>query len=371
MLNRLLRKSPPVPRLHIAQRVIDKMQIAANTFVEDETGEAMVGLMIGGREQAALCVLDTISPDASAVRQLHTFQQGDELQDEIMWWWRENWEMERRKSGRGWFGKRREWDVPLRYLGDWHKQPGHMIAPSGGDLQTALEWLDEAPDDAPFLLVPIVTLEHPATIDPAPADVNYVLVDQGDGSALRVDWWYVHRDWGVFQPITPIVVENADLPELAPVAWHLNDQDRSADEWEALEAGDFAITVLLADIDAEPPLEVCVSAARLNGAEQIYLVATPYNYPHAPPQMRLAPFVNLGAGQAIADVFPAWWQTATPAAPAPDFVWTTDKKLVDYIQAVEIHHGIRPAPQAGESTNDTESTAETGQQSIPTEDESS
>lgn len=361
-----------MPELYIAQRVIDKMQIAANAFVEDETGEAMVGLLIAGRERDRLCVLDTISPDASAVRQLHTFQQGDELQDEIMWWWRENWDMEFRPSrGRGWFNKRREWDTPLRYLGDWHKQPGHMIAPSGGDLQTALGWLDEAPDDVPFLLVPIVTLDHPATIDPAPADVNYVLVDQGDGSALRVDWWYVHRDWGMFQPITPKVIENADLPELAPVAWHLKDQDRAADEWEALEDGDFAITVLLADIDNAPPLEVCISAARLNGAEQIYLVATPYNYPHAPPQMRLAPFVNLAAGQAIADVFPTWWQSATPAAPAPDFAWTADKKLVDYIEAVEIHHGIRTAPPAEAGDGEAEKTEDSGSDTSATEGEKS
>ena len=34
-------------------------------------------------------------------------------------------------------------DVPLRYLGDWHKQPGSMIQPSHGDHMTALTWLDD------------------------------------------------------------------------------------------------------------------------------------------------------------------------------------------------------------------------------------
>ncbi len=346
MLKRLFRKSPPVPKLIIAQRVIDKMQIAANTFVEDETGEAMIGLITQSGEARTLIILDTISPDDSAVRQLHTFQQGDDLQDEILWWWQENWGKNRRGRGRNIFQKRADWDVPLSYLGDWHKQPGNMIVPSGGDLQTALDWLDDPENHTDFLLVPIVTLDHPATVDPDADNVNYVVVPQGDGSALRVDWWYVHRDWGMFQPITPSINTDDTLPKLSPIPWHLRDQDYAQTEWNMLEDGGFAITVLLADIDDNPPLEVCISAARLKGAEKIYLLTTAHDYPHTPPQMRLAPFVSLRAGQTIADVFSEWWRGATPAQTAPDFIWSTEMHLLDYIQAVEAHMGINiPAPE--------------------------
>ena len=58
----------------VAQRVIDKMAAAANTHMEDETGEAMVGFFVPGLHTngvPTLYVLDTISPDDSAMRQFH------------------------------------------------------------------------------------------------------------------------------------------------------------------------------------------------------------------------------------------------------------------------------------------------------------
>ena len=156
-----------VPNLVIARRVLHKMTRAAQAFIEDETGEAMVGLVVPGERTKGietLYVLDTISPDESAVRQFHTFQQGDEQQDEIIWWLQENWRVyrERRRNSYG-QALSAKWDVPLRYLGDWHKQPGYMIAPSGGDQRTALDWLDDEENGMNFLLAPIVTLGHPST----------------------------------------------------------------------------------------------------------------------------------------------------------------------------------------------------------------
>jgi hypothetical protein len=345
MLKQLFRKAPPVPQLVVSQRVIDKMLIAANRFIEDETGEAMVGFITRQNDQTTIYVLDTISPDDSAVRQLHTFQQGDELQDEILWWLRENWHQTRKNRGRGLFQKRDEWDVPLSYLGDWHKQPGNMIVPSGGDLQTALDWLDDHDNKTDFLLVPIVTLDHPATVDTQHAPVNYISIPQGDGSAVRVDWWYVHREWGLFQPITPKLITDEDsLPKLAPIPWHLKDQDFAQAQWNALEDAGIAITLLLAEIDHNPPLEVCISGARIKGGEKIYLLVTNHDFPHTPPQMRLAPFVSLKSGQSIADMFTTWWEKAEPVQPPADFIWSTEKTLLDYIIAVETRLGIYKPP---------------------------
>ncbi|MBC8100298.1 MAG: hypothetical protein H7Y11_12705, partial [Armatimonadetes bacterium] len=178
------------PNLVLAQRVVAKMMSAAQHFMEDETGEAMVGLIDPGVNTGGhptVYVLDTISPDESAVRHFHTFQQGDERQDEIIWWLQENW-----RAGRAQASDKR-YDTPLVYLGDWHKQPGYMIAPSAGDRMTALGWLDDDSNEMDYLLVPIVTLDHPATIASGEGLANYITAPMPDGSYMRVDFWFIHR----------------------------------------------------------------------------------------------------------------------------------------------------------------------------------
>ena len=75
-----------VPNLVLSRRAVDRMLSAASQYMADETGEAMVGFIIEDDTPEGLptiYVLDTISPDETAVRRSHTFQQGDALQDEI------------------------------------------------------------------------------------------------------------------------------------------------------------------------------------------------------------------------------------------------------------------------------------------------
>ena len=91
----LARQSPqPLPNLVVAQRVLDKMAAAALAWLSDETGEALVGLVEPGVHTngvPGIYLLDTIAPDESALRMAHTFQQGDQYQDELLWWQQENW----------------------------------------------------------------------------------------------------------------------------------------------------------------------------------------------------------------------------------------------------------------------------------------
>src|SRR5688572_1411144 len=99
MISRLTGQGRGVPNLVIAQRVVEKMVEIARTYAQDETGEAMVGLVVPGTHTngiPTLYVLDTISPDATAVRELHTFQQGDARQDELIYWLQENWRSDRK-----------------------------------------------------------------------------------------------------------------------------------------------------------------------------------------------------------------------------------------------------------------------------------
>jgi hypothetical protein len=339
------------------------MAAAASHFMEDETGEAMVGLRLPGEGPGAVptvYVLDTISPDESAVRQFTTFQQGDTWQDELIWWYQENWRIHREKR-QGSYGKSAlaKWDAPLRYLGDWHKQPGYMIKPSGGDMMTALDWLDDPDNEMEALLVPIVTLGHPATTDETAASVNYVCVPMDDGTMMRVDWWYIHRDFRLFQPINPVIYPNDQLPGLTKAPWHLKNEARASDEFARLQEDGLAFSVLLYDIDQKLPLEICITAARMGGSK-IFLVATYADYPEYPPIIRLAPFTSMKEGEAIADIFPNWWQKSEVVKDPPGWECTEETYLVDYIRAIEDDLGLRPEPPGIVATEAEEETGTVG-----------
>ncbi len=332
-----------VPNLVVAQRVINKMKATAKHFIEDETGEAMVGVITPDPSSGTiptLYILDTISPDESAVRQLHTFQQGDARQDELIWWLQENWHVKRQQRGNQYGQAQQEkWDVPLRYLGDWHKQPGFMIAPSGGDLMTALDWLDDDENGMDYLLAPIVTLGHPPTTALASTNVNYLTVPLDNGTAMRIDFWYIHRDVRMFHPIVPAVYPDDQLPTLEAYPWHIINEDRATLEFARFDDNDIAYSVLLSDTDEELPLEICVTAARPQG-QTIFLIATAWNYPSEPPEVRMTPFLKMEADETIADVFDTWWEQAEPVPAPKDWKWNEETHLIDYIQIIEAELAI-------------------------------
>lgn len=331
-----------VPNLVIAQRVIDKMQAAAQTHMEDETGEAMVGIFTQGLGSAGtLYVLDTISPDDSAVRQFHTFQQGDERQDEIIWWLQENWHAARAK--RGLLAKAFDkWDVPLRYIGDWHKQPGYMIAPSGGDLMTALGWIDDPDNAMDFLLAPIVTLGHEAVVEASGPGSNFLMMPRDD-AAMRVDFWFIDSQVRMFAAIAPTVYPDDQLPALAPYPWHLIDEHRFEAESQRLKDDQLLVSITLWDTGSAPPLDVCFLVGRA-GASKLLIISTTHDYPHHAPRARIAPFVAMGADDDMYTVFAAAWRASQPLN--VPFTWTPESWLLDFIHAAEKAAGIAHTPTA-------------------------
>lgn len=341
-----------VPNLVVAQRVIDKMTSAASHFMEDETGEAMVGLLVPGTHTngvPTLYVLDTIAPDESAVRQFHTFQQGDERQDELIWWLQENWRIYREK-GRDKRGLplASKWDVPLRYLGDWHKQPGLMIQPSSGDLMTARNWIADDENGMDFLLAPIVTLGHPALNSGEQTGANYVSFSRGDDTTLRADFWYIDRHHRDFLPICPSIYPNEQLPELPDYPWHLVNEARFNAEYDLMEKDGLFTTLVLWDAGQAPPLDICFLTARV-GAEKVLLLVTPWNYPAAPPRARLAPYQPFGADDDLYAVFAALWQASEPVSDPPDWKWSQGRYLIDYIYSLEAALGLKATPRAARS----------------------
>ena len=331
-----------VPDLVVSQRVIDRITKAAQQYIEDETGEAMVGAVIAGDEQPesmpTIYVFDTISPDETAVRRSHTFQQGDELQQDIFVWLYENWEAFRQlridHDGRP---LPPQFDTPLAHVGDWHKQPGYMIQPSGGDLMTALAILDDPENGFEFLLVPIVTLGHPATTLEDDADVNYNTVLMEDGMNLRIDWWYIHRDIRFFQPVTPHIVPSLNLPTLSPYPWHLLDDDRLSDEVMRMNQAGLFVSVVVWEADGDLPLEICFMCAR-QGSDRVILVTTDWNYPKAIPKAYVAPFLRFETGSDMYQVFAQLWDNSEPVP--LEMAWNNDTRLVDFVRAAEESLGI-------------------------------
>ncbi|MFQ3566121.1 MAG: hypothetical protein SNJ59_03900 [Aggregatilineales bacterium] len=346
-----------IPNLVVAQRVLDKMRAAAESHLQDETGEALVGLYLPGTYGGGLptlYVLDTISPDDSAVRQFHTFQQGDARQDELIWWMQENWQVtrERRTSL---FGKNK-WDVPLRYLGDWHKQPGFMIQPSGGDLMTALDWIEDPENRTDFLLTPIVTLGHPATISISGVTTNFIMLPC-DGEAMRIDWWYIDRTTRGFAPIAPVVYPDGQLPELAPYPWHLVNEARIEQELSRLDDDGLFHSITLWKAQPEPPLAICFLTARM-GSDRMLILVTPHDYPAQPPSVRAAPFVHMGPDEDMYQVFANAWKKSQPVELDEVLLknWTAERYLIDLVHAAERKLGLRSAPTqlTGAATSEAE-----------------
>ena len=342
-----------VPNLLISQRMVDRVVEAASHFLADETGETMVGLVLDAGDvpesMPSIYVLDTIAPDASVVRRSHMFEQGDEAQEDIYYWLRDNWDAYL-EIGQDMQGRpiRDEWKTQLKHLGDWHKQPGYMIQPSGGDLMTALRILDDEEQDFEFLLVPIVTLGHDTVTMEDGAIVNYFSIPMNDGTSLRMDWWYIHRDVRIFQPITPRVVP--DLPILTPYPWHILEQDLLEDEVALMEeAGLFVIgaTTVLWEADGDLPLEICFIVGA-PGVNKVLLIVTNWDYPRSAPYARVAEFTGINAEMYIYDIFEQLWERSEPVSPPAEWVWTEETTLADFVRTIHAVLGIqtrRPAPR--------------------------
>ncbi|HEX2622314.1 MAG TPA: hypothetical protein VHL11_19280 [Phototrophicaceae bacterium] len=330
-----------VPNLVLAQRVIDKMVIAAQRFVEDETGEAMVGIIDPGLNTGGiptLYVLDTIAPDETAEREFYSFEQGDDFQGDIFLWLADNWEIQRKK---GLLPPNPRWNVALSYIGDWHRQPGFMIAPSGGDLRSAMDQLDDEHRETDFLLVPIVTLGHPSTTGQSVGTTtNYLTAPLDDGTNARIDFWYIKQGVAMFLPIHPVVYPDDQLPALTPYPWHLLHENRAELEIGQLEYDQlFVSDAIQWDVDEVPPVEICFIVAR-QGASRLLLLVTHHDFPKKAPKAYVAPFQPMSPEDDQYDMFEKLWAKATPVSDPPGWKWSEDQYLIDYVHAIEDALGI-------------------------------
>lgn len=322
------------PRVVLAQRVVRNMAKGAALYPDEETAEALVGLIIHNESGVPdFYVLDTIAPEQSAIeREGYMVEQGDEYQEDVMYWYAINWKIFREQR-QGSYGNARagKWNAPLRYLGDWHKQPGTMFWPSQGDLETAKSIVHDEANDMPDLIAPIVTIapEWDDDQDP-PGDEFDVYAVQQDGPTIRINFWYLNRDMREFIAARPEVLADDLLPRMPSMSWHLTNYIRFEQEHNQLTADGLAVSVVEWDADNIPPLEVCFMVGRM-GSKEVIILVTQKDYPETPPTVRTAPMIEVEEGE---DMFEKLWAESSPYD-VPNFVWTPDLMLLDLVRAVE------------------------------------
>jgi len=395
------------PRIIVAQRVIDKIARGALLYPEPETGEAMIGLVVPRQDRAEpdIYILDTISPGEHAVREWGMFEQGDDWQGDVFHWLYVNWEafrsLRRPSYGNALAAK---WDVPLAHVGDWHKQPGDMIAPSGGDAETARRMIEDRETPVQHLVAPIVTLYPLAPAEPAPpaepaapdvpltdtlgqmaartgaalperADAGEVpsegvptpaevqspaepepplapnaLVkrDPAAGWTIRIDFWYMSKRVKGFIAAAPEVWPDDRLPGLPAVGWHLAHPRRFAQEYDLLTNDGYTVDVVRWDADGRPPYEICFQVYR-PGATHVLLLVTSADYPYEMPAVRLAPLVSVADDE---DLFEKLYDASRPllSAQLPTWAWDSKRTLLELAQHVEQTQPPAPPPAEPQTT---------------------
>lgn len=389
--------SPAGPRVVFAQRVLDAIVRGALLYPGTETGEALIGLVVpqDDRAEPDIYVLDTIRPGDDAVREWGMFEQGDDWQGDVLHWLHVNWQAfrEQRRTPAG-DPLEKMFDAPLAHVGDWHKQPGDMIAPSGGDAETARLMIADRETPVQYIVVPIVTL-YPLRDDVTPvADANtavrenaedavevaglqadvsqsgtslapdaengpgesasaegvsspkpafgnmpeqkpntIVRVLQDVGWIVRVDCWYMSKHVQQFVAVSPEVWADDRLPELPPLAWHLAHPRRFDQEYGLLADAGYMVDVVRWDADGQPPYEICFSVYK-RGSSRVILIVTPVDYPVEMPAIRLAPLVPVAEDE---DVFEKLYQASEPVlmTDLPEWEWDTKRTLIELVWHME------------------------------------
>jgi hypothetical protein len=372
-----------LPRVIVAQRVIDKMVRGALLYPEPETGEAMIGLVVPqtGQQEPDIYILDTISPGERAVREWGKFEQGDDWQGDVFQWLYVNWEtlreIRRRSYGSALAAK---WDTPLMHVGDWHKHPGDMTFPSGGDAKTAWSIITDSEVPAQHIVAPIVTLyplltegekaaeqeiettvtseeiprpqESTAKEEPSPAeeleearaeeDIEVLEADSNQaikvplveaGWEIQINFWYMSKRSKRFQPLTPTIWPDDRLPGLPPIAWHLAHPHRFDQEYSLLTQAGYTVDVVRWDADGKPPYEICFSIYR-PGSSYVILVVTPVDYPAHMPALRTAPLVTAAEGE---DLFEKLYDASKPVLmnKMPEWPWDSKRTLIELVWHIE------------------------------------
>jgi len=178
-------------------------------------------------------------------------------------------------------------DGRVSYLGDFHRHPGHMNSPSGGDYQTDAHNVCESFGKS------------------LKGGFVYVILTRHDGSCKggliqdgwRADFYFMHRGMLEYVSFQPRVVEGG----VRPKAWQIPHLPRVRSELGGLRA--FAEIVRLDHLakDGDGYLVVDVADPRWGDKRVLFFLAE--NYPYDSPTVFLA---NREEMRAIDSRIPAW-----------------------------------------------------------------
>lgn len=173
--------------------------------------------------------------------------------------------------------------LDLVHVGEWHKHPSGMPAPSAGDRATAHALQREA-------LTPVwveaVAVGKTETTERLTGDGNVARLRRGHGNLVEVRFFRADGAGGLVPQ--PVSAEAVALPTLPSLPWHVLDPARFAAECRLLDAAGF--TVQVAPNGATDPLGLTLRLTTDDNAPLI--VRTGAGFP------REAPVVLNGRGVA-------------------------------------------------------------------------
>ncbi|PJF45087.1 MAG: hypothetical protein CUN55_00685 [Phototrophicales bacterium] len=318
------------PLVKITPRILEKIAVHALQYPHLETGEALVGLAM--QQPTKLLkqwvILETI-PSTEAVRNWGQVELGDTWQHAVFEWWHANWQYYRRRKQA--FSEKNiistQWDFPLAYLGDWHKQPG-LVRPSQGDMKTAQRLLRQNHLD--YLLLPIVNFASQAEQVPSYNTLSIHYQEQN----LRIDFWGIFSDRpNHFEALAVEVIDDANVPRLPPIAWYLENTARYDKELLMLEYHNISVVDITPwGTRAHPPLDIGW-ILHPTGAHYIIIVLTPTAYPHRQPQWRIAPLIRPSGDE---DFFAMCYNASSPVQTLID--WHHQMYLIDGVKKIQEYY---------------------------------
>ena len=290
-----------LPEIIIPESLLWEMVSETLDHPETETGHSMIGLYVDGK----MYVLGSFADPTHAIRHGGLFGRGGNELVEIYQWLKAHWEKRRRNLFTDWdFGQPvpngvipSKLDGPLWYLGDWHRHPGRMTYPSSHDEETALTIVhNEAREGVP-ILAPIVTFFSPPQLKHRWGEKDELILTSQDPE-LQVDWYYLSPDlpggfgwrWqSPFKKVKVVVVADEQLPQLAPLPWHLSDPHRFQTEIGLLRRAGYQVgwkTRFMSQKDAM--MKIVIALDHPTWDKKVVAV-TRWNYPESRVEFQFFP----------------------------------------------------------------------------------
>lgn len=285
-----------LPTVYVPQSLMDGIIQDALAHPPTETGMAMLGLELTGRN--AILLMALIPDLENTVRNPGLFVNGGSDQIQIFKWLNEHWQELRTKNrvpGQielwqpdGYLPAGdlpKELDVNLVHIGDWHKHPGMFKSLSGTDMNTIYDMITDPKIHRKQVLAPIVTVsgQRLAYI------YNGTELVVSTGNQIQVNFhWVSEKIPDRYFDIQPVIVPDDSMPWLPPLPWHLRNLTRVRQELALIADHGWQYRLIERNMDADPTWEIVI-AVDSPGWDKRALIITDWDYPRSRPKLLFIP----------------------------------------------------------------------------------